>query len=62
MYNPELLHKPRILGVSKKDLIDDELQSMIEDDLPEGISTVFFSAVSQDGITELKDLIWEVVS
>ncbi len=62
MYNPELLHKPRVLGISKKDLIDDELQSMIEEDLPENISTVFFSAVSQDGLTELKDIIWQVLN
>lgn len=62
MYNPELLHKPRLLGISKKDLIDDELRTMIEEDLPEGISTIFFSAATQEGIGELKDLIWEILN
>ncbi len=62
IYNPELVHKPRILGISKKDLIDDELKGMLEQDLPENITTVFFSSATQDGITELKDIIWQVLN
>jgi len=59
MYNPELLHKPRLIGVSKKDLIDQELKEMLEADLPENIDCHFFSSATQDGLDELKDLIWQ---
>jgi GTP-binding protein len=57
-YNPELLMKPRLLGISKSDLIDDELKELIKSELPEGIPYVFFSAVAQKGIDELKDRLW----
>jgi GTP-binding protein len=58
MYNPELVHKPRLLGVSKADLIDAELKKLISKELPHGIDHVFFSAVSGAGLPELKDKIW----
>ena len=61
MYNAELLHKPRLLGISKKDLIDDELQNLITDDLPEQIDHVFFSSATMDGLTELKDALWRLL-
>ena len=32
LYNPELLDKPRLLGISKEDLVDDELKEMLETD------------------------------
>jgi GTP-binding protein len=57
-YNPELLDKPRILAISKSDLIDDELKEDIEKRLPD-IPHVFISAVAQTGLMELKDLIWK---
>jgi len=62
MYNPELLYKPRLLGISKKDLIDDELQALLDPELPKDITAVFFSAVTLKGIPELKDVIWELLS
>ena len=58
-YNEELLDKPRVLAITKSDLIDDELKEMLEAELPEGISTVFISAVANKGITALKDLLWK---
>jgi len=58
-YNPELLDKPRLLGISKSDLIDNELKSMLQEELPKNVPTLFFSSVSQEGINELKDLIWK---
>jgi len=58
-YNPELLHKPRIVGISKTDLLDDELKQWIKKDLELDIPYLFFSSVSQVGIQELKDLLWE---
>lgn len=57
-YNPELTDKPRILAISKSDMLDEELKSEISKDLPE-IPTIFISSVAQTGLTELKDLIWK---
>lgn len=59
MYNPELLHKPRLIGLSKADLIDTELKEMITKELDLRVPYIFFSSVSQEGITDLKDLIWK---
>ena len=57
-YNPELLDKPRILAITKSDIIDDELKEMISAELPGGISSLFISSVANKGIQELKDMIW----
>lgn len=58
-YNPELLDKPRLLAVTKSDLLDDIMQEQMMADLPEGIPALFISSVTQKGITALKDLIWK---
>ena len=58
LYNPELMHKDRLLAISKSDMLDDELQEELAKTLPEGVKTVFFSSVAQQGLMELKDLIW----
>lgn len=58
-FNPEILDKKRILAVTKCDLIDEELKEMLKHELPEDVPTVFISAPAQEGITELKDLIWK---
>ena len=58
LYNPELMHKDKLLAISKSDMLDDELQEELAKTLPEGIKTVFFSSVAQQGLMELKDLIW----
>jgi len=62
MYNPELIDKPRILAISKMDLIDDELKEMIKSELPKGIETIFISAATTQGLTELKDLLWKEIN
>ena len=61
-YNPELLHKDRLLAVSKADLLDEELTLAIQKELPKGLPTVFISAVTGSGLTELKDLIWSILN
>ena len=60
MYNPELLDKPKLLGISKSDLLDEELKEMIESELEVDIPHVFFSSITQEGIIELKDEIWKL--
>jgi GTP-binding protein len=57
-YNPELLDKKRLLAISKSDMLDDELLSEMKREVPTDIPTLFISAATQQGITELKDLIW----
>jgi GTP-binding protein len=61
MYNPELLDKKRLLGISKSDLLDEELKNEIRKELPD-VSRVFFSSLTGDGISTLKDMIWKVLN
>lgn len=58
LYNPELLHKERILAITKSDMLDQELMDEIKKDLPK-IPFLFISSVAQMGLVELKDMIWE---
>lgn len=60
-YNPELLDKKRILAISKSDFLDEELKNEIMKDLP-AIPWCFISSVTGEGITDLKDLIWNELS
>lgn len=59
-YNPELLDKQRILGISKSDLLDEELMEEIKNDLPD-LPYIFFSALAQTGLAPLKDMIWKAL-
>jgi GTP-binding protein len=58
-YNPELLDKKRLLAITKADLLDEELKTDIKKELPPGIPTVFISSIANQGLVELKDLIWK---
>ena len=57
-YNPELLVKDRVLAITKSDMLDDQLKSEIEEQLPADIPHVFISSFTQEGIKELKDMLW----
>lgn len=57
-FNEELMHKKHILAISKSDMLDDELKEAIKKELPKNIPYVFISSVAQQGLTELKDLLW----
>lgn len=61
-YNPELMHKDRILAISKSDMLDDELVAEIKEELPTSVKTIFISAVAQSGLVELKDIIWKTLT
>lgn len=61
LYNPELLDKPRLLAISKCDMLDDELKAEIAKNLPP-IETVFISSVAQIGLVELKDELWKLLN
>src|ERR1700744_427407 len=61
-YNPELIHKPRVLAVTKSDMLDAELQDEMSKELPNGIPAIFISSVAQKGLDELKDLLWKEIN
>lgn len=61
-FNPELLNKNRMIAISKSDMLDDELKEAIAATLPEGIKHLFISSVANQGITELKDVLWEALT
>ncbi|MDX2134416.1 MAG: GTPase ObgE [Saprospiraceae bacterium] len=61
-YNAELLDKPRLLAVSKRDLIDDDLENMLRETMPKGIQGIFISAATGHNIQQLKDLLWKMLN
>ena len=61
-YNPELLHKQFIIAISKSDMLDEELKAAIVKELPGNIPHIFISSITQQGLTELKDLLWKTLN
>jgi len=61
-YNPELINKPRLLAITKSDMLDDELEAEMALTLPKGIPSIFISAVSGKNIQQLKDMIWKAIN
>jgi len=61
-YNPELLHKQFVIAISKTDMLDKELMTAIEKELPKNIPHVFISSVTGKGLPELKDLLWKILN
>lgn len=61
-FNPQLMDKQRVLAISKSDMLDDELKAEILPTLPDDLPAVFISAVTGEGITELKDALWKAIT
>ena len=64
-YNPEMLDKSRLVAISKTDLLDEELESMLKEEVRETFKDVpvhFISSVAQQGLQPLKDALWEIIS
>ena len=63
-YNPEMLDKDRLVAVSKTDMLDDELKAELKAELDENLPVpyLFISSVAQQGLTELKDKLWEMLN
>ncbi|QFZ53796.1 GTPase ObgE [Oceanihabitans sp. IOP_32] len=63
-YNPEMLDKERIIAISKSDLLDEELKAELKTELDNElpIPYIFISSVAQQGITELKDMLWKMLN
>lgn len=64
-YNPELLDKDRLIAISKCDMLDEELTAELKiqlDDEFKGLPYIFISSVAQQGLTELKDKLWQMLN
>lgn len=62
MYNPELIDKPRILAITKTDLVDEEMKNMLATEIKIDIPYYFISSVANIGLLELKDALWKVMN
>jgi GTP-binding protein Obg/CgtA len=65
-HNPELLHKRRVIAISKCDLLDEELIDELQKTAPDDrhadgspVQVVMISAVTGKGIEALKDKLWD---
>ena len=60
-HNPELMDKDHLLAISKSDMLDDELIAEMKNELPD-VETLFISSVTNSGIQDLKDKIWQLLN
>lgn len=60
-HNPELLDKPRLLVISKADVLDAELKKLLSAELPDELPHLFVSSIANLGLKELKDQIWTML-
>lgn len=64
-FNRELLEKPRVIALSKTDLLPPDMEAEFVADarlgLPEGVPVVPVSAVAQRGLDRLKEALWALV-
>lgn len=63
-YNPEMLDKDRLIAISKSDMLDEELKAEMKKELDKALDTpyLFISSVAQQGLTQLKDKLWEMLN
>jgi GTPase len=61
-FNPDLLDKPRLLALTKADLVDEELEKMLRATLPKDVPAVFISAITNKNIQALKDTLWRMLN
>ena len=61
-YNPELLDKPKLLAITKSDMLDEQLESEMAEQVPQGIPYLFISSVTGKNIQQLKDMIWKEIN
>jgi GTP-binding protein Obg/CgtA len=58
-YNPELLDKPRVLAITKADMLDDELMDAMREEVPKDLPSIFISSITGFNLMQLKDMLWE---
>ncbi|MCF0049467.1 GTPase ObgE [Dyadobacter sp. LJ53] len=62
IYNPSLLDKNRILAISKIDVLSDEERTNLKRQIPASIPSILISAITQEGIEQLKDQVWNLIN
>ncbi|WP_025762741.1 GTPase ObgE [Dyadobacter tibetensis] len=62
LYNPELLDKNRILAITKMDTIAEDDRPALKAQLPSELTIHYISAITQEGIEQLKDAIWNRIN
>jgi GTPase len=62
LYNPSLLDKQRLIAISKVDIIEAGERKKLVEKLPAEVPNLFISAITQEGIEQLKDLIWKTLN
>jgi len=64
-YDPSLLDKPRVVALTKIDLLPEEerglLPGIVADDFPDSVEICPVSAVAQMGLQPLKRTLWQKV-
>ncbi len=60
-YNIEILHKPRIIVITKRDLLPENEIAGIKEFKKKNIPLHFMSAISGAGLEELKEKIWNLI-
>ena len=58
-YSPDLASKQKVIVVSKMDLSIPEMEAEIRASLPKKLPVVFISSIQQQGLQELKDVLWK---
>ncbi|ERJ59841.1 GTPase ObgE [Sphingobacterium paucimobilis] len=61
-YNKELLVKPRLLAITKSDMLDDELEAEMALQVPKDVPYIFISSVANKNILPLKDMLWKAIN
>jgi GTP-binding protein len=61
-FNPDLLDKPRMLAISKSDLIDKDLEALLKPTLPKGVPVIYISAMTNKNLQKLKDELWKILN
>lgn len=61
-YNPEMLQKDFVIAISKSDMLDDELKTAIEKELPKKVPHVFIASVTGYNLQKLKDILWDTLN
>lgn len=62
IYNPSLLDKNRILAISKIDVLSEEERADLKNQIPTSIPSILISAITQEGIEQLKDDVWNLIN
>ena len=60
-YNPELMHKDRVIAITKADMLDDELMEAIRKEYAD-MDFLFISSHTSYHIQELKDALWKTIT